>query len=260
MTRIAVFVATRWELRALRTAIPLDKSSLLGGVRCATGERHGRLYCVIQTGVGPDGARQVARAVLREGPWALVLSTGFACALAPAEVGDLIIGTDAVAVFHDGPRVRSEGIGSCSPDEQVRFLSVGRAAGLIVKTGRIASTSRIVWRADEKRAIRNLTGAVGLDMESAALMAVAQEQGIPMAIARTVSDLRDEDLPLDFNPFLRPTGWLTGLWALIGHPSSITGLNRLRRQSRVAADRLAVFIKEYIEGPRFGRSVTGEFR
>ncbi len=226
-----------------------------------TAERNGRLYCVIQTGVGPDRASKVARAVLREGTWALVLSTGFACALTSADVGDLIIGTEIISVFcHDGQWIKGEGIGSCSRDEQIRLLSVGQETGITAKTGRIVSTPRIAWRADEKRAIRNLTDAVGLDMESAALAAVAHERGIPMAIARTVSDLADEDLPLDFNLFLRPTGWLMGLWALIGHPSRFIEIYRLRIQSRVAADRLADFFKGYAEMPNNRRPATGEIR
>jgi adenosylhomocysteine nucleosidase len=215
---------------------------------------------VIQTGVGPDRASKVARAVLREGTWALVLSTGFACALASADVGDLIIGTEILSVFHDGQWIKGESVGSCSRDEQIRLLSVGRETGITVKAGRIVSSARIAWRADEKRAIRDLTDAVGLDMESAALAAVAHEMGIPMAIARTVSDLVNEDLPLDFNLFLRPTGWFMGLRALIGHPSSFAGLNRLRMQSRVAADRLADFFKRYVEMPNDIRPATGELR
>jgi adenosylhomocysteine nucleosidase len=225
-----------------------------------TAERNGRLYCVIQTGVGPDRARKVARTVLSEGAWALVLSTGFACALAPADVGDLIIGTEVLSVVHDGQWIRSEGVVSCSRDEQIRLLSIGREGGMTVKTGGIVSTPRIVWRADEKRAIRDLTDAVGLDMESAALASVAHEKGIPMAIVRTVSDLIDENLPLDFNLFLRPTGWLTGLWALIGRPSGFIELNRLRIQSRVAADRLAEFFKGYVAAVEAVQPVTGEIR
>ena len=225
-----------------------------------TAERKGCLYCVIQTGIGPDRAREVARAVLSQGAWALVLSTGFACALAPADVGDLIIGTEVYSVLHDGHWIRSEGVVSCSRDEQVRLLSVGQGARMAVKTGGIVSTPRVVWRADEKRAIRDLTSAAGLDMESAAVASVAHEKGIPMAVARTVSDLVDEDLPLDFNLFLRPTGWLMGLWALIGHPSRFIGLNRLRAQSRVAADRLADFFKGYVAAVEAVRPVTVEIR
>jgi adenosylhomocysteine nucleosidase len=215
---------------------------------------------VIQTGVGPDRATKVARAVLSEGIWALVLSAGFACALTSADVGDLIIGTEILSVFHDGQWIKGEGIGSCSRDEQIRLVSVGRESGITVRTGRIVSTPRIAWRANEKRAIRDLTDAVGLDMESAALAAVAHEMGIPMATARTVSDLVNEDLPLDFNLFLRPTGWLKGLWALIGHPSSFAGVNRLRRQSQVAADRLTDFFKGYTEMPNGVHTAAGDIR
>jgi adenosylhomocysteine nucleosidase len=68
-----------------------------------------------------------------------------------------------------------------------------------------------------------------------------------MAIVRTVSDLADEDLPLDFNLFLRPTGWVKGMQAIIVRPSSLAGLNRLRKQSRVAADRLTEWFHLYAE-------------
>jgi adenosylhomocysteine nucleosidase len=68
-----------------------------------------------------------------------------------------------------------------------------------------------------------------------------------MAILRTVSDLVDEDLPLDFNLFLRPTDWIKGMQAIIGRPSSVEGLNRLRKQSRMAADRLTEWFQRYTE-------------
>ena len=78
-----------------------------------------------------------------------------------------------------------------------------------------------------------------------------------MAIVRTVSDLVDEDLPLDFNLFLRPTGWIKGMQSLIGRPSCVVGLNRLRKQSRVAADRLTEWFQRYAktdsESPRLSR-------
>ena len=260
LTRTAVFVATRWELHALRRALFLDKVSQVGGVRCLIAERGERVYCVIQTGIGPDRARGAARAVLSEGDWALVLSTGFAGSLVPADIGDLIVGTDVVPLHHDGQWARDAGLFPCSKDEQSRLLSVGREAGMAVKPGGMVSTPHIVWRANEKRAIRDLTHAVGLDMESAALASVAYEKGIPMAIVRTVSDLVDEDLPLDFNLFLRPTGWLTGLWALISHPASFAGLNRLRVQSRVAADRLARFFRRYVDMREEIRPVTESIR
>lgn len=141
-------------------------------------------------------------------------------------------------------------------DEAVRagLLVVAKDVGMAAQVGTIVSAPTVVWQAEDKRRLRRLTEATGLDMESAAVAAVAQDRGAPMAIVRTVSDLVDEDLPLDFNLFLRPTGWIKGMQALISHPSGFAGLNRLRKQSRVAADRLTEWFQHYaethIESPR----------
>jgi adenosylhomocysteine nucleosidase len=90
----------------------------------------------------------------------------------------------------------------------------------------------------EKEHLGRLSGAIALDMESAAIGSVARAQGVPFAVIRTVSDVAREDLPLDFNVFLAPWGWLRGVGAMLIRPSSLIGLNRLRRQSRLAAERL----------------------
>jgi len=125
------------------------------------------------------------------------------------------------------------------------ILTAAQDAGLVARVGTVVSSETVVWQAEEKRRLRELTDATGLDMESAAVAGVARERGLPMVIVRTVSDLVDEDLPLDFNLFLRPTGWIKGMQAVIGSPSSIEGLNRLRKQSRVAADGLTAWFQCY---------------
>ena len=94
------------------------------------------------------------------------------------------------------------------------------------------------------------TGAVGLDMESAALGAIAKEQRVPFLVARTVSDLLDEDLPLDFNLFLTPKTWPQGLWQAACRPSCLPGMLRLRRQSHVAAVRLTRFMEVFLNDTR----------
>ncbi len=257
MDPIAIFVATRWELQAVQRAIATDRVTTIAGVRCQIGHQGQRAYWLIQTGVGPAAASAVAEKVLKAQPMSLVLSTGFACALIPAQVGDLIVGTAVSSVPSD--EMGTTGHGSILCDEAVRsgLLAVAEDAGMAVRVGTIVSGPTVVWQAEGKRRLRRLTDATGLDMESAALASVARERGVPMAIVRTVSDLVDEDLPLDFNLFLRPTGWMKGIWALIRHPTGFVGLNRLRTQSRVAADRLTewfqLYAKSDIESPRLSR-------
>ena len=105
---------------------------------------------------------------------------------------------------------------------------------------------RVVCRGEEKRGIARMTQGLGLDMESAALAAAAHEAGISFAIIRTVSDVRDEDLPLDFNLFLRPTGWISGVASCLRDPSSVIGLSRLRRQSHRAGMHLTQFYEKFL--------------
>jgi adenosylhomocysteine nucleosidase len=211
------------------------------------GQRGDRTYCLIQTGVGPIAAGMIAGKVLKAQSMSLVISTGFVCALAPAQVGDLIVGTAVFSVHGEGSWTMGNDRVLCDGAVRADLLLVTQNAGLIARVGTVVSSETVVWQAEEKRRLRRLTDATGLDMESAAVAEVAQERGLPMAIVRAVSDLADEDLPLDFNLFLRPTGWAKGMQALIGSPSSVAGLNRLRKQSRVAADRLTEWFECYAE-------------
>ena len=245
MNPVAVFAATRWELQAVRRAFAMDRVETIAGVRCHVGRRGDRTYWLIQTGVGPVTAGTVAGKVLKTEAMSLVISTGFACALVPAQVGDLIIGTAVSSVRAEGTWMMGDDRVFCDEGIRARLLGVARDAGLVARVGTVVSSETVVWQAQEKRRLRGLTDATGLDMESAALAAAAQERGLPMVIVRTVSDLVDEDLPLDFNLFLRPTGWIKGMQAVIGSPSSIEGLNRLRKQSRVAADGLTAWFQCY---------------
>jgi adenosylhomocysteine nucleosidase len=248
-----VFAATRWELQAVRRALVPDRIETMAGVRCHIGQRGNRTYWLIQTGVGPVAASAVAGRVLKAQAMSLVMSTGFACALVPAQVGDLIIGTAVSSVRAEGTwTVRNDRV-SCDETVCADLLAAAKDAGLVVRVGPIVSSETVVWQALEKQRLQRLTDAAGLDMESAAVAAVAQERDLPVAIVRTVSDLVDEDLPLDFNLFLRPTGWLNGMQSLIGRPSSLGGLSRLRKQSRVAADRLTTWFQVYAETDRLLR-------
>jgi adenosylhomocysteine nucleosidase len=234
-----------------------DRVATIAGVRCHIGQQGDRTYWLIQTGVGPAAAGNIAGRVLKAQDMSLVMSTGFACALVPAQVGDLIVGTAVSSVHAEGTWAMRNDRVRCDGAVGAGLLIVAQDAGLVARVGTVVSSGTVVWQAEEKRRLRHLTDATGLDMESAAVAVVAQERGVPMAIVRTVSDLVDEDLPLDFNLFLRPTGWIKGMQSVIGRPSSLEGLNRLRKQSRVAADRLTEWFQSYAktdsESPRLSR-------
>jgi adenosylhomocysteine nucleosidase len=180
------------------------------------------------------------------------MSIGFACALTPSGLGDLLIGTDALlASGATGVPNMADGRNQLSPVRcDVVFgeaaLHAAKAAGVSARTGRIMTAGRVLVQATEKQAVAAASGAVGLDMESVALGAIAMEHRVAFLIARTVSDLVDEDLPLDFNLFLRPSGWARGALGLL-RPASLVGLQRLRRQTALASERLTTFLERFLQ-------------
>jgi adenosylhomocysteine nucleosidase len=243
---IGIFAATRWELDAvLQTITPYTHKSV-HGIRCWAGNR-GRVSClVIRSGIGPRKAEAAGRAIVTAMPLSGIISTGFACALNDAQVGDLLLGTEIVG---DPLPVRHQPL-PCAAEWASRAVQIAKEAGLEVIAGRFVSRSHVVCRGEEKRALAAETGAIAVDMESAALAKVARDAAVPFAVVRAVSDRRDEDLPLDFNLFLRPTGWIAGGIACLLRPSSLAGLSRLRTQSRIAAAHLSRFYERYLDALR----------
>ena len=227
----------------MRAAFPsggerrIDETSVLV---CLAGTRE---YWIVRTGMGMENAKQAAARVLAHQPFCLAISTGFACALIAVDVGALLAGCDVVHARGLGAEV-SPAV-AVPGDEREAVMGLVKQEEPSGHIGCFVSTDRVATTAAEKQRFAKVADAIGLDMESAALADEAQRARVPFVIVRTASDLLDEDLPLDFNLFLRPTGWLKGLAAIVGRPSSITGLRRLHRQSRAAAKTLTTFFQRY---------------
>ena len=190
---------------------------------------------------GPEQAAAACREAVRAHRVELVVSSGLAGALASARVGDLLVGSD----------VRSE------TDERMRWSCAGTLADAALRTaeragmpahrGSFVTVPRMVWQASDKQALAERTGAIGVDMESAALAGVAAEQGIPFVVFRHVSDLRDENMPVNFNLFMRPADWMKGVAACVANPSCVMGLLRLRAQMKTATDAMSRFFAQWLD-------------
>lgn len=241
MTPVGIFVATRWERQALLAALPRAERREVAGITCEIVRWPQGEWWIVPMGVGPVRATATAKALCAQHGFRLIVSAGFACALDHAAVGDVLIGTDVVLRTEQG--ASRETLCDLTVAEEVALA--GRRAGLPVHCGRFVTVPTVLCRAVEKLAVARQEKGIGLDMESAALGAVAREHRIPFAVVRTVSDLLEEDLPLDFNLFLRPSGWLAGIAACVMHPSSLIGLNRLRTQSRVAGRQLTAVYRAW---------------
>jgi len=148
----------------------------------------------------------------------LVLTCGFAGGLNPAlKPGDVLFETK-------------------DDDLRGRLLSAGAKAAGFFCADRIATT------VSEKQTLRTQTGADVVEMESAAIQTVCREHGIRCATVRVISDVADQDLPLDFNALAKPDKNLDPgklFLAIAGSPGKIGALMRLQKQTSFAARRLA---------------------
>jgi adenosylhomocysteine nucleosidase len=246
LKRVGIFAATRWERQAIQHVLLVDTIRRGAEYGCVIGQRGRCQVFLIQTGIGPANARAACRAAFKDQALDMAISSGLACALTPSSIGELFIGTDVCTVRSDGTKeIGAEVI--CDRALTDTALCAAHAEGLPARAGRFVSVPRIVWRGEDKRWMATETGAVALDMESAAIGAMAGEHRIPFIVIRAASDLLDEDLPMDFNLFVEPADWWKGAWTCVARPARLLGLRRMRAQMRTASQRITTVFERFLD-------------
>ncbi|HKE21230.1 MAG TPA: hypothetical protein VKB88_02510 [Bryobacteraceae bacterium] len=114
-------------------------------------------------------------------------------------------------------------------------------------SGVIRTIDHIAQTAEEKHTWQ-VTGAVAVEMEAAAVAQRAQNLGLPFYCIKAVSDLADETLTIDLNAALRPDGHFDTIKVLgstLRHPLvRVPELLRLWRRSGRAANTLGDFFAD----------------
>lgn len=216
----------------------------MDGVKWRRWANASRFVAVIQTGIGLPRAQGACEAVLDKRPWTVFIASGFAGALVPSQIGDLVI-PEQVAC--QDPRVTgSSATIACSASYRQQAWDTAQVLKYTVLSGRLVTVGNIVWLASDKQAIGRSFEASSLDMESAAIGTMAARRGIPFFVVRSVSDRAEEDLPLDLNLFRRTDTFLQGAWTVATTPGLWSKINRLRRQKNVASARLTRFFETFL--------------
>jgi nucleoside phosphorylase len=131
---------------------------------------------VLRTGMGPKAADRAVREALHDPELrdAAVLTTGFCAGLAPGmRPGDVVVPDDG--------------------HESEALAAALEAAGHTVHTGTLAESDHVVRGAE--RAALAATGAIAVDMESAAMRRAALAEGAQhIAAARVVVDTPEYEL------------------------------------------------------------------
>ena len=179
-----------------------------------------RLGCAVIAGGGTSaGATLAAETLIQEGATSL-LSFGLCGGLDPAlRPGAIVI-----------PRaVVGGGTWRC---EARLVAALGGATA-----DRLAGAHAAVTSAAAKQALFNQSGAVAVDLESAAVARIAVRCRLPFAVLRAVCDPAERDLPAAALAALTTVGdvSLTSVArSLLGNPRQLAGLLRLAADARAA--------------------------
>ena len=178
---------------------------------------------------GANPARLAALLAAQDARITAVLSFGIAGGLDPALVpGDLVAAT----------RIRAAA--GAWPADMVWAAWLARATA--ARLGVVAGAKMAVANPTAKRALRAMTGALVVDMESQLAAAFAAQRGLPFAALRAVADTAEDGLPRAALAGLTPDGRpapLKVLLALLRHPGELQPLRVVAQRSRIALEALA---------------------
>jgi len=184
------------------------------------------------SGIGRDAAEAAARALVDAGVAAL-MTFGMAGGLDPAlQAGSVVLPCELIAA--DGTRFVAS-----RPWRERVAAAVSLAAAvspLAVSAGNLLTSTRAIDTPSGKSAAFRDTGAAAVDMESAAVAAIAAQHNLPFIAVRVIVDTAADTLPRAVVNASRLGKVRIGrlIAGLIVAPGDIAALIRLARRYRIA--------------------------
>ncbi len=202
------------------------------------GMLQGHSVVAVQSGVGQEAAAHATEALIRGHHPPLVISAGFCGGLHPQLKRNHVLLANEVLDLDGGTQA-------------IGLKITGEAAELAtLHVGKLLTVKGIVRTAEEKQALAARHGAVAVDMETAAVLAVCTRLETPMLAVRVVSDTSSETLPPEVYNLVKQKSTSGQLGAAFGalfrRPGSIKDMYQLKENALLAADALAKFLENVI--------------
>jgi adenosylhomocysteine nucleosidase len=241
---ILIFYAFAREAAAFKRRLE-NRAAL--GIEGLQGFR-GRLGAVeiigVATGLGIRRAADTARRAMQSlSPPDFVIATGLAGALSDElRPGDLVLADRLVLDAEDAESAQRTI--AIPPADLARFRAALETDRLAFSTGSILTAARILKDGAAKRGAGARTGALAVDMESAAIAAEAHRLGLRFACVRAVLDTVDEEIV--GAELAGPDGEVRPFAAasfVLRNPAALVGLARMMRSLNRATAALAAALE-----------------
>lgn len=200
------------EVQALQQQMENPKITTVSGIEFWEGTLFGKQAVVAQCGIGKVFAALCAESMILTFSPSVIINTGVAGALHPnLSVGDVVIAKGVVqhdmdtTPFGDPPGMIS-GLNIVEiPTCPKTAASLSRAVDslhLSKMEGITASGDQFLSDPAKKQAIFNTFGALGVEMEGAAIGQVCYVNQIPFGVLRVISDSATGDGAMEYSEFL----------------------------------------------------------
>jgi adenosylhomocysteine nucleosidase len=240
---ILIFYAFAREAAAFKRRLESRTALGIDGLRGFRGRLGDVEIIGVATGLGIHRAADTARRAMQSLSPDLVIATGLAGALSDElRPGDLVLADRLILDGEDAESVPATI--AIPPADLARFRAALEADRLAFSTGSILTAARILKDGAAKRGARARTGALAVDMESAAIAAEAHRLGLRFACVRAVLDTVDEEIV--GAELAGPDGEVRPLAAasfVLRNPSALVGLARMMRSLNRATAALAAALE-----------------
>ncbi|HUO03691.1 MAG TPA: hypothetical protein VMU16_00710 [Candidatus Binataceae bacterium] len=237
---ILLFYAFAREIAPLRGRLKNRTALPHPGFHGFTARIGAKEFSAVGHGIGIHRARETAKRVLDLMPQPeLIVGTGVAGALsAGLKPGDLVIADRIIAIESEGGPARAAV--STAGDHLIEIGGSLKRAGIAYSTGGLLTSHRVLATGAEKRRAKEITGAIAVDMEAAAIADEAAARSIPFAVIRAVLDEVDEEVfgseIADEHGRVRP---LAAASYLARNPRAAFKIPRLMRNISIATNSIA---------------------
>jgi adenosylhomocysteine nucleosidase len=243
---ILIFCAFSAEFEPLRARMRVEQVLGIKGLKGCYGRMGTTQIALAASGIGMRRAQASARRAFAEiRDIDLVILTGVAGALSGnLEIGEVVMADRLMTRDGDG-EVEQRGRTIEVPRDYFEMYTAALdAAGIRHARGGLLTVKYPLTTGVEKRLAGAHTGAIAVDMESAAIAFEAAAIGLPFVAMRTIMDKVEHDLAgaglADENGKVRP---LKAAAALVRNPAMVGGVIRLMRNLRQATHAMAVTIE-----------------
>jgi adenosylhomocysteine nucleosidase len=251
-TRTIGFIAAMPEEIAsfLLLAAPLARERT-EGFTIYRGAIGGQSICLILSGIGRENAAAATRALIAAACPDIIISFGFAGAVAPGlAVGDIVV---AGRLLHHHDRLFAKQRGVAPKQAKLLAFTLAESCrdnNFHVSCGTFVTTDQVLTKQSLARQLPAGVLHPVVEMETAAVAQVAVLAGIPLVAIRGISDGSGEEIGFDITEFtdkkMRIRLWRV-LWTVLKKPWLVPQLLRLAGNAKIAGKNLAVVMPVLME-------------